>query len=163
MQNIIYTILSFPLLMVLIRIIFFRTQSYFIEESSSKIFYLEKPWYLMYSCYKIDPSENYNWIKINADIKKGVDEVLAVQREFVIALEIEMDNLNNNYKNLLVSKQNGKVLLYDYERFLAEHIFLLEHLEAEHSLKVNLQSLGEDTFKELLEALKHPENFDKED
>lgn len=114
----------------------------------------------MYSCYKIDPSKNYNWIKINADIKKGVDEVLAVQREFVIALEIEMYNLNNNYKNLLVSKQNGKVLLKDYERFLAEQILLLEQLEAEHNLKVNLQSLGEDTFKELLEALKHPENFD---
>ena len=55
------------------------------------------------------------------------------------------------------------MLLKGYERFLAEQIILLEQLEAEYNLKVNLQSLEEDTFKELLEALKHPENFDKED
>lgn len=161
--SIIYTILGLATSLILIRILSFQIELSKIEESSSNIIYLEKPWYLLYSSYTFDPSENYNWIKISADIKKGVDEVLAVQREFVITSEIEMYNLKDNFKNLIVSNDDGNIYLKNYETFLSEQLLLLESLEAQHTLRESLQSLEEGEFKDLLEALIHPENFDKED
>ena len=115
----------------------------------------------MYSAYKIDPSENYNWTKIKADIRKGVDPLLAVQREFVVFLEIEMFNLNDNHKNLLVSKQDGKLLLKKYETVLAEQLLMLEQLEAQQTLKEGLDILGKETFQELLDSFN--KELDNED
>lgn len=115
----------------------------------------------MYSAYKIDPSENYNWTKIKADIHKGIDPLLAVQREFVVFLEIEMFNLNDNHKNLLVSKQDGKLLLKRYETVLAEQLLMLEQLEAQQTLKEGLDILGKETFQELLDSFN--KELDNED
>lgn len=161
MTTFIQMTLSFAILMILFRIITFYLHISSIEESSSKIIFIEKPWYLMYSAYKIDPSENYNWAKIKADIRKGVDPLLAVQREFVVFLEIEMFNLNDNHKNLLVSKQDGKLLLKKYETVLAEQLLMLEQLEAQQTLKEGLDILGKETFQELLDSFN--KELDNED
>jgi len=161
MTTFIQMTLSFAILMILFRIITFYLHISSIEESSSKIIFIEKPWYLMYSAYKIDPSENYNWTKIKADIRKGVDPLLAVQREFVVFLEIEMFNLNDNHKNLLVSKQDGKLLLKKYETVLAEQLLMLEQLEAQQTLKEGLDILGKETFQELLDSFN--KELDNED
>jgi len=161
MTTFIQMTLSFVILMILFRIITFYLHISSIEESSSKIIFIEKPWYLMYSAYKIDPSENYNWTKIKADIRKGVDPLLAVQREFVVFLEIEMFNLNDNHKNLLVSKQDGKLLLKKYETVLAEQLLMLEQLEAQQTLKEGLDILGKETFQELLDSFN--KELDNED
>jgi len=161
MTTFIQMTLSFVILMILFRIITFYLHISSIEESSSKIIFIEKPWYLMYSAYKIDPSENYNWTKIKADIRKGVDPLLAVQREFVVFLEIEMFNLNDNHKNLLVSKQDGKLLLKKYETVLAEQLLMLEQLEAQQTLKEGLDILGKETLQELLDSFN--KELDNED
>lgn len=161
MTTFIQMTLSFAILMILFRIITFYLHISSIEESSSKIIFIEKPWYLMYSAYKIDPSESYNWIKIKADVRKGVDPLLAVQREFVVFLEIEMFNLNDNHKNLLVSKQDGKLLLKRYETVLAEQLLMLEQLEAQQTLKEGLDILGKETFQELLDSFN--KELDNED
>jgi len=161
MTTFIQMTLSFAILMILFRIITFYLHISSIEDSSSKIIFIEKPWYLMYSAYKIDPSENYNWTKIKADIRKGVDPLLAVQREFVVFLEIEMFNLNDNHKNLLVSKQDGKLLLKKYETVLAEQLLMLEQLEAQQTLKEGLDILGKETFQELLDSFN--KELDNED
>lgn len=161
MTTFIQMTLSFAILMILFRIITFYLHISSIEESSSKIIFIEKPWYLMYSAYKIDPSESYNWTKIKADIRKGVEPLLAVQREFVVFLEIEMFNLNDNHKNLLVSKQDGKLLLKKYETVLAEQLLMLEQLEAQQTLKEGLDILGKETFQELLDSFN--KELDNED
>lgn len=161
MTTFIQIILSLIILMVLLRAISFLMYTYSIEESSSKIIFLEKPWYLIYSGYKIDPSKNYNWIKIQSDIKKNVDPILAIQREFVVFLEIEMFNLNNNHKNLLVSKQDGNIISKKYETVLAEQLLMLEQLEAQHTLEQSLNILGEETFQELLDSF-NKENNDED-
>ena len=161
MTTFIQMTLSFAILMILFRIITFYLHISSIEESSSKIIFIEKPWYLMYSAYKIDPSESYNWIKIKADVRKGVDPLLAVQREFVVFLEIEMFNLNDNHKNLLVSKQDGKLLLKRYETVLAEQLLMLEQLEAQQTLREGLGILGKETFQELLDSFN--KELDNED
>ena len=161
MTTFIQMTLSFVILMILFRIITFYLHISSIEDSSSKIIFIEKPWYLMYSAYKIDPSENYNWTKIKADIRKGVDPLLAVQREFVVFLEIEMFNLNDNHKNLLVSKQDGKLLLKKYETVLAEQLLMLEQLEAQQTLKEGLDILGKETLQELLDSFN--KELDNED
>lgn len=137
--------------MVLLRAISFLIHTYSTEDSSSKIIFLEKPWYLIYSSYKIDPSENYNWVKIRSDIDKGVDPLLAVQREAVIFLEIEMFNLSNNHKNLLITKHDGKVHITKYETMLEEELILLEFLEAQNTLKETAELLGEETFQEIVD------------
>lgn len=51
--------------------------------------------WMMYSPKKYDIEKDYNWLKVKADIKKGVPEQLALLREKVIALEM----LQYEYEN----------------------------------------------------------------
>tara|TARA_B100001063_G_C16497055_1_gene420205 strand:+ start:135 stop:632 length:498 start_codon:yes stop_codon:yes gene_type:complete len=51
--------------------------------------------WMVYSPKKYDIEKDYNWLKVKADIKKGVPEQLALLREKVIALEM----LQYEYEN----------------------------------------------------------------
>lgn len=90
--------------------------------------------WMMYSPKKYDIEKDYNWIKIKADIKKGVPEELAVMREKIIALQMLQYEYNKCTKVDLVWKdttsevdQSLVVDLDEYARYTEEVLLDLEN------------------------------------
>lgn len=104
-----------------------------LEEDVDSLVYSKGWWAWKYSAevFRL-PNEEYNWIKIRADILKGVPEELAVMREKVIALEMMLADYDNLRKVELVWKNSevqGEVLIVDFDEYVTskeEELYLME-------------------------------------
>ena len=104
-----------------------------LEEDVDSLVYSKGWWAWKYSAevFRL-PNEDYNWIKIRADILKGVPEELAIMREKVIALEMILADYDNLRKVELVWKNSevqGEVLIVDFDEYVTnkeEELYLME-------------------------------------
>ena len=104
-----------------------------LEEDVDSLVYSKGWWMWNYSAevFRL-PNEDYNWIKIRADILKGVPEELAIMREKVIALEMMLADYDHIRKVELVWKNSeveGEVLIADFDEYVTskeEELYLME-------------------------------------
>lgn len=104
-----------------------------LEEGVDSLVYSKGWWAWKFSAevFRL-PNEDYNWIKIRADILKGVPEELAIMREKVIALEMMLVDYDHIRKVELVWKNSevkGEVLIADFDEYVTskeEELYLME-------------------------------------
>ena len=124
-----------------------------LEEDVDSLVYSKGWWAWKYSAevFRL-PNEEYNWIKIRADILKGVPEELAIMREKVIALEMMLADYDHIRKVELVWKNSevqGEVLIVDFDEYVTnkeEELYLMEKDYATQQefidLLVSIEELG---------------------
>ena len=107
------------------------------------------------------PNETYNWIKIRADINKGVPEELAVMREKVIALEMMLADYDNIRKVELMWKNSevqGEILIVDFDEYVTNKEQQLIQMELEY-----LDKVAEQEFIDLIASIEELGGFTDDD
>ena len=124
-----------------------------LEEDVSALVYSKGWWAWEYSAdmFRL-PNESYNWVKIRADILKGVPEELAIMREKVIALEMMLADYDKIRKVDLVWKNSeveGELLIADFDEYVTskeEELYLMEKDHLVHQeladLMISIEDLG---------------------
>ena len=133
-----------------------------LEEDVSALVYSKGWWAWKYSAdvFRL-PNETYNWIKIRADIVKGVPEELAVMREKVIALEMMLADYDNIGKVELVWKNSevqGELLIVDFDEYVTNKEQQLVQMELDH-----LDQIAQQDFIDLLKSIDELEGENNDD
>ncbi|AKO61090.1 hypothetical protein AXI76_gp189 [Pseudoalteromonas phage H101] len=107
--------------------------------------------WMVYSPKKYDIEKDYNWLKVKADIKKGVPEQLALLREKVIALEmLQYEYENYQYVDLVwKDKQNeDQSLVVDLDEYTSYNSQTMIAMEEDFIIQQDFINLLE-SMKEL--------------
>lgn len=129
------------------------------EEDIPVLIELKGFFWMVYTPKKYDISKDYNWLKIKADVKKGVSEELAVMREKVIALQMLQYEYEKSSRVDLVWKDTDEdtpqSLVVDLDEYTEYNVSSLVVMEEDYIIK--------EAFKDLLASMQELEDEDHED